>query len=52
MSCKFDLVGIGEQIILLVSSLMYISKFLVHTSAGSPLIAIGWAGAASVSVDK
>jgi len=40
MSCKFDLVDIGEQINFLVSSLMYVSKSLVHTSAGSPHITI------------
>jgi len=50
MSCKFDLVSIGEQINLLVSSQMYISKSLVHTSAGSPCITIlGWGASASLS---
>jgi hypothetical protein len=44
MSCKFDLVGIGEEINFLVSSLMYISKSLVHTSAGSPRITIWGVG--------
>jgi len=40
MLCKFDLVGVGEQINFLVSSLMYISKSLVNTASGSPHITI------------
>jgi len=67
MSYKFDLAGTVEQNNLLVSSLMYISKFLVHTSAGSSLMYISkflvhtsavhhvsqlGGGMASASVDK